>query len=839
VAGGDVNFGSLFSPDSSRILYVADQTTNDVLELFVSELSFGFPLTPVKLSGTLVAGGDVQFGLFSPDGSRVVYYADQQTNDEFELFSVPSVGGFPPIKLNTTPVPGGDVDFDDPQISPDGSRVIYRGDVLNDEVFELFSVPIGGGPSVRLNGTLVAGGNVDSSDFSFSPDGSRILYGADQIVDGTVELFVVPIAGGTPIKLSGPMVAGGNFSADSQDALFTPDGSRVIYLADQLTDGVDEVFSVPSSGGTTIRLNSPMVAGGDVEDDSIRVSPDSSRIIYVADQLIDEVNELFTVPVTGGTPVKLNHPLPPSANVDDEAEFSPDGSRVMYPVNSNDFTRRELYLVPSEGGAAVRINGELGPDGTVDFFDPIFTPDGNRILFIAKQQFDTVFEVYARVVRNRSLAGGGSWDNGANWEQDLVPDEAMQVMIDTASTIVASGSFYNRTVNELQLGGGPANSIFVLDDNASIHALNGITLSARGIIRGDGHVAGTLKGPSFGELRAGAGDHLRLSSPTFTNSGLISALGSGTSAAEIELDGAVINSASVGLIAGQHSVLRLAGGVTNQGSILLSGGANCIFGDINNQPGGSIIVAGGAAATFYDDVAQNGTLQVLKVGSTNSVATFAGSFTGSGGSTGGGDIFFLGDLRPGASPAIVSFANNIVFSGAATLNMEIGGTSPGAGYDQVIVNGHLALSGVLKVSLINDFIPAAGNTFNLLDWTTVGGVFTLLDLPVLSGGLTWITSGLYTNGVLSIAAGFPGDYNSDGKVDAADYVLWRNDPVSFGGQQGYGTWRANFGAAGSGAGAGAGANAAVPEPAMSVMLMLATAGLSFRRCWRRVTRRMA
>jgi hypothetical protein len=44
-------------------------------------------------------------------------------------------------------------------------------------------------------------------------------------------------------------------------------------------------------------------------------------------------------------------------------------------------------------------------------------------------------------------------------------------------------------------------------------------------------------------------------------------------------------------------------------------------------------------------------------------------------------------------------------------------------------------------------------------------------------------------------APLPADYNGNGTVDAADYVLWRKDPASFGGDPGgYDTWRANFGA---------------------------------------------
>jgi hypothetical protein len=84
-------------------------------------------------------------------------------------------------------------------------------------------------------------------------------------------------------------------------------------------------------------------------------------------------------------------------------------------------------------------------------------------------------------------------------------------------------------------------------------------------------------------------------------------------------------------------------------------------------------------------------------------------------------------------------------------------------------------------------------------------------------------------------AGIAGDYNDDGKVDAADYVVWRdnegttntlpNDPNggNIGAAQ-YNTWRANFGMmAGSGSGSGF---AAVPEPAGMILAVIGLIGLS-------------
>jgi hypothetical protein len=70
--------------------------------------------------------------------------------------------------------------------------------------------------------------------------------------------------------------------------------------------------------------------------------------------------------------------------------------------------------------------------------------------------------------------------------------------------------------------------------------------------------------------------------------------------------------------------------------------------------------------------------------------------------------------------------------------------------------------------------------------------------------------------------GVQGDYNNNGVVDAADYVLWRKNPAGNGGAPaGYNTWRQNFGGAlGSG---GNLATGAVPEPTAMLLLTIAAA----------------
>ena len=111
-------------------------------------------VTPIKLNGALASGGDVSFFFeISPDTSHVVYHADQDTDGVDELFSVPLDGSSAPTKLNGALVSGGDVPFPF-EISPDSSRVVYFADQDTDEVFELFSVLLAGTPE-EATGDLI------------------------------------------------------------------------------------------------------------------------------------------------------------------------------------------------------------------------------------------------------------------------------------------------------------------------------------------------------------------------------------------------------------------------------------------------------------------------------------------------------------------------------------------------------------------------------------------------------------------------------------------------------------------------------------------------------------
>jgi Tol biopolymer transport system component len=140
------------------------------------------------------------------------------------------------VKLSGVMPPLGDVSAS--EISPNGRYAVYLADQETDGVNELYSVLLGGGSPVRLNPILPSGRNVTS--FQISPDSSRVVYRGDQQTNNVVELYSVPLRGpaAAGIKLNGALAFNGNLS----DFLISPDSSRVVYRADQDTDEVFELY---------------------------------------------------------------------------------------------------------------------------------------------------------------------------------------------------------------------------------------------------------------------------------------------------------------------------------------------------------------------------------------------------------------------------------------------------------------------------------------------------------------------------------------------------------------------------------------------------------------------
>lgn len=398
----------LLSPDGSRAIFLfgdAMDVAGGRRELYSAPTDGSVP--PIRLSGALSALASVEGFDLSPDGSRVVYRADAFSDATFELFSVPPTGG-EPIRLNRPPTPGGSVvGF---LVTLDNRFVVYRADLDSDEVVELYVSGLRSQGSWRLSGDLVAGGDV--SWFELAADKSSVVYRADQETDGKAELYRASLlaltatkrmdatASAEPAKLNGPLPASGAVGAYQ----LSPDGAAVVYLADAEQDEQFNLYRVALAGGPVRKLNGPLAAGGAI-DENFLISSDGAWVIYRADEQVVSSYELFAVALNGVKQLRLNAELPEQHDVYG-ARLSPDGRIVVFhagqaPSSTTLYSVRLPATLASESaGPLVTLSPPLVSGGDVSRHYRV-SPAGDRVVYLADQDMDEVSELYSV-----PLAGG-------------------------------------------------------------------------------------------------------------------------------------------------------------------------------------------------------------------------------------------------------------------------------------------------------------------------------------------------------------------------------------------------------------------------------------------------
>ncbi len=191
----------------------------------------------------------------------------------------------------------------------------------------------------------------------------------------------------------------------------------------------------------------------------------------------------------------------------------------------------------------------------------------------------------------------------------------------------------------------------------------------------------------------------------------------------------------------------------------------------------------------------------------------------------------FGVHAPGESTAIVPLDGLYAVTDSATLEIELGGTTPGSGHDQLASTGSVELDGILDVSVIdlnNGYVPAAGDEFEIITAidNSISGTFDIENFPQFALGheLTWLPVD-YQPGVVTLkiasATPYDVDLDNDGDVDGTDFLLIQQTDPSL-----IPAWRFEYG---SGVGVLA-SSQSVPEPA-SLLQMLAS--ISLVCCYRR------
>jgi hypothetical protein len=187
-----------------------------------------------------------------------------------------------------------------------------------------------------------------------------------------------------------------------------------------------------------------------------------------------------------------------------------------------------------------------------------------------------------------------------------------------------------------------------------------------------------------------------------------------------------------------------------------------------------------------------------------------------------------GNLRPGNSEGIGRVdLFDYQQTDTGKLWVELTGTALNT-FDRLVADGDVVLDGYLNVDIDLGFVPALGNTFNIITGNTVTGQFDYADISGMPDGLTFAVTYLSNAVQLQVVNTpyFSADFDDDGDVDATDLAIWRGafnlnqlgdaDGDNDSDGEDFLLWQQQFG---SHPGAGSAVGAAVPEPASALLLL--------------------
>lgn len=246
-----------------------------------------------------------------------------------------------------------------------------------------------------------------AADPQIAPDGSRVVYsrrGFDIMKDrGTSMLWIIDTDGKNHTKLTS------RESSESQ-ARWSPSGDRIAYVS--ATDEGSEIYMYWTKNGRTARISQLPASPS-----SLTWAPDGKALAFtmkidakppvvakipaapkgaqwakparITDRLKHEADgsgyikpgftHIFILPAEGGSARQLTSD---DYNHRGNLSFTPDGKEIYFSANRNkdweyDFRNSEVYRVNVSTRKITQITNQKGPD-----YYPMVSPDGKRIALI-------------------------------------------------------------------------------------------------------------------------------------------------------------------------------------------------------------------------------------------------------------------------------------------------------------------------------------------------------------------------------------------------------------------------------------------------------------------------
>jgi len=371
-------------------------------------------------SATTSPGAQINQFAVSPDKQWVAYLSDQFTNLNWvSLYVVPVDGSSAPVRVSRRISNNGSTTnrpVKSFQWSPDSMRLVYAANHHSTTFFadEVFIVNRDGTGESKINGSTGAPAVVEVTNPQWSPDGRFVVQevstyaGSVQQNTHGLNIYDTTMSGPNSRRLFTPRAPADTTAI--RNVRWSPDSTRISYLADQEVAGEYNIFVIDVVSGENTRVSD----NGDFNGDS-RWSPDGSTLAYLDHPSASIPSDLVVSAAAAGAIDTVLAFVSPNGGIVKDYAWSPDGQRIAYTSDEGTRNQEELYVVNADGtGMATRINGALTSGG--DVFEFAWSPDGSSVAYLADQTTDTFVHLY---VSGSNGAGSTAVSTALNGEEAL------------------------------------------------------------------------------------------------------------------------------------------------------------------------------------------------------------------------------------------------------------------------------------------------------------------------------------------------------------------------------------------------------------------------------------